>query len=78
MIAVYFRVIHEQNFSAVSVQFMMFWFGPVGNLMLALGLSAKALLVCSDTEADGVGSSISVITSLTAPPPEFSSSYEIL
>ena len=41
MIAVYFRVIHKQNCSAVSVQFMMFWFGSVGNLMLALGLSAR-------------------------------------
>ena len=55
MIAVYFRVIHKQTFSAVSVQFMMFWFRSVGNWMLALELSAKALVVCSDTEADGVG-----------------------
>ena len=67
MIAVYFRVIHKQTFSDVSVQFTIFWFGSVGNWMLALGLSAKALVVCSDTEAHGEGSSISVISSLTAP-----------
>ena len=73
MIAVYFRVIHKQTFSAAYVHFTMFCFGSVGNLMLALGLSTKALVVCLETEADGVGSSVSVITSLTAPPSGFSS-----
>ena len=74
MIVVYFRVIHKQTLSAISVQFMMFWFGSVGNWMLALGLSAKALVICFDTEAEGMGS-VSVIISLTAPPSGFSSSF---
>ena len=51
---------------------MVFWFGSIGNVMLALGLFARALVVWFDTEADGMGTSISVITSLTAPPSEFS------
>ena len=77
MIAVYFRVIHKQTFSAVSVQFMMFWLDSGGNLILVSGLSAKVLIICSDTEAHVVGSSISVITSLTAPPSGFPSSFVV-
>ncbi len=50
------------------------WFGSVNNLILALGFSAATLVGYLDAEVDGVGTSISVIFSLTTLCSGFSSS----